>query len=180
MPVWKQQGQVNKGEREQQAPVRVPSPCAQDSERVGLTAREHHVCRVRFACVKYHYHERDGGHDPADEVGRPLCYQQRADHSEGTKPYDKRYVLYRVFERQSSAALKQVAGADTRYVQGDDQPAHHARKEEQSAAHPTHSLTLFPCPFCHNTTLQHHRLQNVTARVSYEVGSELPRIHLLR
>jgi hypothetical protein len=35
-------------------------------------------------------------------------------------------------------------------------------------AHPTYSSTslFFPCPFCHDTTLQHHRLLSVTANVT--------------
>src|SRR5215204_4508327 len=30
-----------------------------------------------------------------------------------------------------------------------------------AAAYPTYSSPLFPCPFCHNTTLQHHCIPNV-------------------
>jgi hypothetical protein len=33
-----------------------------------------------------------------------------------------------------------------------------------TAAHPTDFLPVFPCPFCHNPTLQRYRLPNVTSR----------------
>ncbi len=35
-----------------------------------------------------------------------------------------------------------------------------------ATAHPTDSSTLFPCALCHNTTLQHYRLPNVTVTVT--------------
>jgi hypothetical protein len=42
---------------------------------------------------------------------------------------------------------------------------------------------LLPCPFCHNTTLQHYRLLSVTINVTREKVPEsrradLPKIHL--
>src|SRR5215218_3343966 len=40
-----------------------------------------------------------------------------------------------------------------------------------AALHPTNFSTLFPCPFCHNTTLQQDRLPSVT-RWSGERTSE--------
>src|SRR5215208_8033247 len=48
----------------------------------------------------------------------------------------------------------------------------HRPREPRSrvAAHPTASSTLFPCPFCHNTTLQHDRLPSVTATVTKPSG----------
>src|SRR5215204_29904 len=35
-----------------------------------------------------------------------------------------------------------------------------------AVAHPIDSSTLFPCPFCHNPTLQHYRLPSVTTNVT--------------
>src|SRR5215207_9947978 len=50
-----------------------------------------------------------------------------------------------------------------------------------AAAHPIDSSTLLPCPFCHNTTLQHDRLQSVTTTVTKEkIQCELPRIPIPR
>jgi hypothetical protein len=37
---------------------------------------------------------------------------------------------------------------------------------QEAGAHPTDFSTLFPCPFCHNPTLQHYRLPVVTATVT--------------
>ena len=41
-------------------------------------------------------------------------------------------------------------------------------------------LTMFSCPFRHDTTLQHHRLLSVTANVTRPRGSELLRTPLRR
>jgi hypothetical protein len=37
---------------------------------------------------------------------------------------------------------------------------------QEAGAHPTDFSTLFPCPFYHNTTLQHYRLLSVTTTVT--------------
>ena len=41
-----------------------------------------------------------------------------------------------------------------------------------AVAYPTDSSTLFPCPFCHNTTLQHYPLPSVTTNVTKIALSE--------
>jgi hypothetical protein len=50
---------------------------------------------------------------------------------------------------------------------------------QQRGVHPTHSSTLLSCLFCHNTTLQHHRLLSVTKSVTRRgfgvERSQLPR-----
>src|SRR5215203_709708 len=51
----------------------------------------------------------------------------------------------------------------------------------RTSAHPTDSSPLFPCPFCHNPTLQHYRLPSVTTTVTKQnIQGELPRILLKR
>src|SRR5215217_1086800 len=72
---------------------------------------------------------------------------------------------------------------------GQHHPRHAGREEPASAqgsvggwrAHSTDSSTLFPCPFCHDTTLQHDRLPSVPTTVTKEkIQCELPRISIPR
>src|SRR5215210_573594 len=65
----------------------------------------------------------------------------------------------------STAALQQIACAHARDVQGNDQPPRRPREEQSETAYPTHP-TLFRCPFCHDTTLQHCLLLIVTTNVT--------------
>src|SRR5215210_2510602 len=44
-------------------------------------------------------------------------------------------------------------------------------------AQPTDSSPLFPCPFCHDTTLQQYRLLNVTKAVTRKQGIEQFHLH---
>src|SRR5215203_4170606 len=61
--------------------------------------------------------------------------------------------------------------------------ATHSRHSDQgqprgdASAHLTDPSTLFPCPFCHNHTLQHYRLPSVTTTVTKQkIQHELRRI----
>jgi hypothetical protein len=121
-----------------------------------MAARDHHVRRVRVTGEEGAHHEGDRGHDPADGVGRPLGHKHRADNREGTEPYKKQRVLHRAVARQTGAVLEHKARADARDAKGKDQPPHHTRK--CVTLYPSYSSSLFSCPFCHSTTLQHDRL----------------------
>src|SRR5215203_1121330 len=55
-----------------------------------------------------------------------------------------------------------------------DQASHAAARRLIPPTHPTYSSALFPCPFSHNTTLQHDRLPSVTTTVTSRGPREYP------
>src|SRR5215211_6074110 len=58
----------------------------------------------------------------------------------------------------------------------EERHARHPQRPRQPGsgvgAQPTDSLTLFPCPFCHNTTLQDDRLPSVTKAVTSRISDK--------
>src|SRR5215211_6622896 len=72
--------------------------------------------------------------------------------------------------------LTRDAGDEDAHVEEGNHNPRHAGNEEPAprqgsgrraaGTHPPDPSTLFPCPFGHNTTLQHYRLPSVTTTVT--------------
>ncbi len=121
-------------------------------EYAAILARVAVSLRLLHRTRPYYSHQRQGSNLPiSNPPGATL---------------GSRDVLQGALLLQTEAALKPVVGEHARNVEGNDQLAHRAPKNEERSArtHPTYSSTMFPCLLSHNITLQYQRLPRATER----------------
>src|SRR5918994_5094655 len=117
-----------------------------------------------------YYHEPNKAEEPADGVARTPRSDQSADcrvrqhkHRWEKSQIREPPVAFKALWERWGEVSEESGERYERQAEDPDRPGDHP---SGAAARLADTSTLFPCPFCHNTTLQHYRLPNVTTTVT--------------